>query len=588
MVFPAMSQYVLSSASLGTSPRPGALKAALRACQLGVIAVGAFTAVINILALSGSIFMLEVYNRVLPSRSLPTLAVLCALILLLLVCQGALDLIRTRLLVRMGTYLHEQICGQAFRCMVVLPVKTGPAGLRAQPVRDLDSVRSFLSGPGPGALFDLPWIPFYLTMLFMFHAYLGLVALIGAILVVLLTILTEAFSRCPLSMASGRAQERDSFAELSRRNGETIVALGMGERMAQRWRLIDHQVSSNQRRASDITQGFAAISRTLRLITQSAMLAVGAILVIQQQATGGLIVASAILAARALAPIDVAITHWRGFVSARQSWRRLSAALGAVPDQPELLALAAPKGRLSVEQITVVPPGGLMPVLHDVCFELRAGDALGVVGPSASGKSSLARALVGVWGAAKGIVRLDGAGLDQWPAEDLGVHVGYLAQQVELFEGSIADNICRFDPAAHADDIRKAAEAADVHELIISLPDGYQTRVGAATAALSQGQLQRVALARALYREPFLVVLDEPNASLDTAGEEALSHAIRGIRERGGIAVVISHRQSALVSVSHILLMGGGRVQRFGLRDDVIRPKPRVVAVAAPNVGTRA
>lgn len=582
-----MFQHIRSSAFPGAVPRPGALKAALRACRWAVIAVGAFTVVINILALSGSIFMLEVYNRVLPSRSLPTLAVLCVIILLLLGCQGLLDLIRARLLVRIGAYLHERICEPAFRCMVALPVKAGPGGLRVQPVKDLDNVRSFLSGPGPGALFDLPWIPFYLFLLFMFHTYLGMVALIGAVLVVSLTILTEVFSRGPLGMATGAAQERDSFAEFSRRNGETIVALGMTERMAQRWRVIDDHVSSYQNRTSDIAQGFAAISRTLRIVTQSAMLAVGAVLVIQQQATGGLIVASAILAARALAPIDVAIAHWRNFVSARQSWRRLSAALVAVPDRPQLLALPAPKGRLRVEQITVIPPGGRTPVLNEIGFELRAGDALGVAGDSGSGKSSLARALVGVWGPAEGIVRLDGAGLDQWSAEDLGVHVGYLAQQVELFAGSIAENISRFDPAARDEDILKAAEAADVHDLIVSLPDGYETRVGVGTTALSQGQQQRIALARALYGAPFLVVLDEPNASLDAAGEVALSRAIRGVRERGGIAVVISHRQSALTAVSHLLLMRGGRIQRFGFRDEVLRPKPRVV-VSAPVAGTRA
>jgi PrtD family type I secretion system ABC transporter len=587
MVLLAMPEYFRSSTFHSPSPRRGELGSALRACRWAIIAVGVFTAFINVLALSGSIFMLEVYNRVLPSRSLPTLAVLCVFIVLLLGCQGLLDLIRARLLVRIGTYLHERTCERAFRCLVTLPVKFGPAGLKMRPIGDLDSVRSFLSGPGPAALFDLPWIPVYLALLFIFHAYLGMVALAGALMVVSLTLLTEALSRGPLGRALGAAQDRDNLAELSRRNGETIVALGMNGHIAQRWRSIDQQMCGLQSRASDIALGLGAVARTLRHIIQSAMLAVGAVLVIQQQATGGLIVAGAILAARALAPIDVAIAHWRGFIGARQSWRRLSAAFAIVPNCPEMLALPAPKGRLSVEQITVIPPGGQAPVLHEVSFALRAGDAIGVVGSSASGKSSLARAVVGVWAPVKGAVRLDGARLDQWTPEDLGVHVGYLAQHVELLPGTIAENICRFDPAPCTEQILKAAEAADVHDLIISFPEGYQTRIGPGTATLSQGQQQRLALARALYREPFLVVLDEPNASLDTEGEAALSRAIGGVRERGGVVVVISHRQSALMAVSHILMLRNGQVQGFGLRDEVLRQKPRVV-VAAHNAGTGA
>jgi PrtD family type I secretion system ABC transporter len=580
-----MAQYVCSAAALNASPHRGALGAAVRTCRWALITVGLLTSVINVLALSGSIFMLEVYNRVLPSQSLPTLGGLCVLVFLLLGCQGLLDLIRARLLVRIGTYLHERTREQVFRCLIALPVRMGPTGLTNQPIKDLDSLRSFLSSQGPAALFDLPWIPFYIGLLFLFHTYLGLIALAGGLVVVSLTLITEALSRHPLRAAGAGTHERDAFAEFSQRNGETILALGMNERMVRQWRMIDHQVSSYHRKASDISLGFSTASRTLRFMIQSAVLAVGAILVIQQQATGGIMVASAILAARALAPIDVAIAHWRGFVSARQSWRRLSIVLAAFPQGKELLALPAPKERFSIEHITVIPPGRQMPVLHDINFDLRAGDALGVAGPSASGKSSLARALVGSWAVAKGTVTLDGARFDQWSMDDLGAHIGYLAQHVELFPGTIADNICRFEPAPRADHILKAAQAADVHDLITSLPDGYQTCVGPGAAALSTGQQQRIALARALYREPFLVVLDEPNSCLDTAGEAALSQAILGIRKRGGIAVVVSHRQSVLVAVSHILVLGGGRIQKFGLRDDVLRPKPRVVAVAQPTRG---
>ena len=579
-----MPQYLRPSCT--AIPRRGALGAAVRSCRVAIIVVGLFTAVINLLALSGSIFMLEVYNRVLPSRSLPTLAGLCVLIFLLLGCQGLLDLIRARLLLRVGSYLHERAGEQAFRCLIALPVKMGPAGLTMQPVKDLDNVRSFLASPGPPALFDLPWIPIYLGLLFAFHSYLGLVALAGALLVVSCTLLTEVLSRRALRVVSVGTHEKEGMVEIGRRQGETILALGMTERMAQRWHLLDLHVARQHRTASDIALGFGAVSRMLRFMIQSAVLAVGAILVIEQQASAGLMVASSILAARALAPIDVAIAHWRGFLSARRSWRRLSSALIAVPDGPQLLALPAPKGRISVEHVTVIPPGGQSPVLYDVSFDLKAGDGLAVVGASASGKSSLARALVGIFRPTKGAVRLDGARLDQWSTGDLGAHIGYLAQHVELFPGTIAENICRFEPAALGDDILTAARAADVHDLITSLPLGYQTRVGPGSTALSAGQQQRVGLARALYRDPFFVVLDEPNSSLDVAGEAALSLAIRRIRDRGGIVVVVSHRQAALMAVSHILIMCDGRVQRLGLCDEILRPQARVAAVR--TTGARA
>jgi PrtD family type I secretion system ABC transporter len=542
--------------------------------------VATFTAVINLLALSGSLFMLEVYNRVLPSRSLPTLAGLVILMILLLASQGMLDILRARLLVRIGNFLHERTSLRAFHGMLALPVRSGSSAAGRHPIRDLDTVRSFLSSQGPAALCDLPWFPLYLCLLFIFHPYLGMVALIGALLVVSLTLLTEALTRQPLAAAVRAAGERDGLGEACRRNAETVLTLGMAGWMATRWQSSDAQALAQHRRASDVALGLSAAARMLRLMVQSAVLAVGAMLVIRQQATGGLIVASAILVARALAPIDVAISHWRGFVAARQSWRRLTEVLSLCPDVSPHTALPPPRTHLTVEHVSVAPPGVQALVLQDISFALRRGDALGVIGPSASGKSSLARALVGVWPAVRGAVRLDGAAIPQWSPETLGRHIGYLPQQVELLAGTIAENVARFDPAATSADILKAAEAAGVHELILSLPGGYDTRIGPGFGTLSAGQQQRIALARALYRDPFLVVLDEPNASLDKPGETALSKAIRGVRDRGGIVVVISHRQSALEAVGHLLVMFAGRVDRFGPKQEILAPPspPRVVA----------
>jgi PrtD family type I secretion system ABC transporter len=553
------------------------LRNVLKSCKSAILAVAVFTAIINVLALSGSIFMMEVYNRVLPSRSLPTLAALTILVVILLAGQGLLELLRTRLLARVGIFLHERVREHVFDCLISLSVKAGPSATGAQPVRDLDAVRAFLSGQGPPALFDLPWIPIYLFLLFLFHPYLGLTALAGGMVVVSFTLLTEALTRRAIGAASKASLERDSVADAARRNAETVHALGMISALRQRWSEADKEVLRHSCQAGDVALGFSSASRSLRMMTQSAVLAVGALLVIQQQASGGLILASAILAARALAPIDVAIAHWRAFIAARESWRRLSEILEAFPQHPSPMPLPAPTRELAVQQIAVAPPGSPSLVLQNVSFTLQSGDAVAVIGPSASGKSSLARSLVGIWPAVAGAVRLDGSAIEQWSSEVLGRHIGYLPQRVEMFPGSVAENIARFDLTANSGDIISAAQAAGVHELISSLPFGYETRVGPGAPALSIGQSQRLALARALYGNPFLVVLDEPNANLDQHGETALAGAIQGVRNRGGIVVVISHRPSALVAVNYSLRLFAGRVVAFGLKEEATKPRRGVV-----------
>jgi ATP-binding cassette subfamily C protein len=363
---------------------------------------------------------------------------------------------------------------------------------------------------------------------------------------------------------------RNALLEASRRNAEAITAMGMVGRIAKHWHELNRNFVATSGRASDVGGGLGAASKVLRLLLQSAILAVGAWLVINQQSTPGIIIAGSILGARALAPVDLAIANWRGFVAARQSWQRLSKLLAHLPAKADPMPLKPPSRSLVVQNGAVAPPGVQRVVCQDVNFTLTAGKALGVIGPTASGKSSLARMLVGVWRPLRGTVRLDGATLDQWSSEALGSHVGYVPQDVELFNGTVAQNICRFEDPPDPDAVIAAAQAAGVHDLIINLPDGYDTIIGDHGSALSAGQAQRVALARALYRDPFLVVLDEPNSNLDAEGDEALTRAILGLRARGAITVVIAHRPSAIAGVDYILVMAKGRQQQFGPKEEVL------------------
>lgn len=551
------------------SPR-SELAAALAACRGALVAVGLFSGMSNVLMLTGAMFMLEVYDRVLPSRSVPTLIVLFALAAGLFAAQGVIDLIRSRILVRIGASLDEALSARVYDAVVRLSLIAGDRGDGVQPLRDLDNVRGFLSGVGPVALFDLPWIPAYLVICFLLHPYIGWAALAGAAVLCCLTLLTEYFTRAPTKLAGDLAKTRMGLAEAGRRNAEALVAMGMAGQFGARWSDINRTYAESARRASDVGGSLGSIAKVLRLMLQSGVLGVGAWLVIHQEATAGIIIAGSIVSARALAPIDLAIANWKGFVAARHSWQRLAKLLALVPAAPAPMPLGAPRSSLAVENASVVPPGGNKFVVQDVTLALEAGQGLGIIGPTASGKSSLVRMIVGVWPAARGVVRLDGAALAQWAPSALGVHIGYLPQSVALFSGTIAQNISRFDGAAAPDVIIAAAKAAGVHHLIVNLPDGYETEIGEHGVTLSAGQAQRILLARALYRDPFLVVLDEPNASLDAEGDEALTRAILGVRSRGGIVVVVAHRPSALAGVDLVLVMNRGRAQRLGPKDDVL------------------
>jgi ATP-binding cassette subfamily C protein len=571
-------------------PRPASseLADALGACRRAFIAIALFSGMSNILMLSGALFMLEIYDRVLPSRSLPTLVGLLILVAGLYGAQGLIDMIRSRILVRVGHSLDETMSSRVYDAIVRLPLKVGAKGDGTQPIRDLDAVRGFLSGSGPVAFFDLPWMPVYLAICFLFHVYLGLTALAGAIILVTLTVITEIKTRRPMRSAAQFAVARNGLLEASRRNAEAITAMGMAGRISKHWNELNRNFVASSGRASDVGGGLGAFSKVLRLLLQSTILAVGAYLVIDQESTPGIMIAASILGARALAPVDLAIANWRGFVGARQSWQRLSRLLGHLPPKADPMPLKPPARTLVVQNAAVTPPGQPRIVCQDVNFTLAAGKALGVIGPTASGKSSLARMLVGVWTPARGTVRLDGATLDQWSPEALGQHLGYVPQDVELFNGTVAQNIARFEDPPDADAVIAAAHAAGVHDLIINLPDGYETVVGEQGSALSAGQAQRIALARALYRDPFLVVLDEPNSNLDAEGDEALTQAILGLRARGAITVVVAHRPSAIAGVDYILIMAKGRQQQFGPKEEVLtRLAPPAAAPRALKVAEK-
>lgn len=543
---------------------------ALWRCKMAFIGVFIASALVNILYLTGSFFMLEVYDRVLPSRSIPSLIALCILALLLYAFQGAFEMVRGRMLVRIAGSLDEAMSARIYRTIVQAPLKLRTQGDGLQALRDFDQVRSFLSGTGPAAFFDLPWLPFYIGICFMFHPWIGYVAVIGSLILIALTFLTNSGTQGPSKRASEAGNHRNAFAQASQRNAEVMQAMGMLGRMSQLWDLRNNNYREQNRKTSDVGNGYGALSKVFRMALQSAVLATGAVLVIDGLASPGIIIAGSILTARALAPVELAIGNWRGYVACRQSWQRLKDLLKALPERDAPLELPAPKDRLSAEALAGGPPGAQRLTFADVNFTLKAGSALGIIGPSASGKSSLARALIGIWPSFRGSVRLDGAALDQWDSDRLGRHIGYLPQDVELFAGTIAQNIARFSDNASAESIVAAARAARVNDLILKLPNGYETEIGEGGAALSAGQRQRVALARALYGDPFLVVLDEPNSNLDAEGEQALSEAIMSVRDRNGMVIVIAHRPSALAAVDMVMMMNEGRMQAFGPKEEVL------------------
>ncbi|MFS8037818.1 type I secretion system permease/ATPase [Xanthobacter sp. AM11] len=576
-----------SKGGAGQRPAPDLPTRALATCRRAFLAVGAFSAVVNVLMLTGSLYMLQVYDRVLPSRSLPTLVALSIIVMVLYAVQGLFDWLRQRILGRIAVVLDQALSGPVVAAILRGPLRRREEASGLQLSRDLDTVRSFLSGLGPTTLFDLPWMPLYVFACFLLHPYLGWTLVGGALVLVSLTLITEWRTRKPVRAAAQSGADRAVVLEAARRNAEVVAALGMEQRVVRRFEDKGADYLEAQQRAADIAGGLGALSKVLRFMLQSAMLGMGAFLVISGAASPGVMIASSVIASRALAPIELAISSWRPFLSARQSWQRLRNAL-AEPDAARPVAPERAHSKLTLEQVAVAAPGTTTPIVQGVSFVLEAGQAVGVIGPSASGKSTLARALVGVWPTLRGELRLDGATLDQWPAEVRGAMTGYLPQDVELFDGTVAENIARFDPDAAEAGILAAAKAAGAYDMILRLPEGFNTRIGEGGCALSGGQRQRLGLARALYGDPFLVVLDEPNANLDAEGEAALTEAIKGVRARGGICVVIAHRPSAIAAADMVLAMAQGQVQAFGPKDEVLRKSlaqrdAKAAPAAAPN-----
>ncbi len=557
-----------------TSP----IRAALASCKGAVAATALFSFVANVLLFVSPLYMLQVYDRVLSSRSSSTLVMLTVIAAFLLAILGSMEALRSRVLVRAGATIDKILARRTFTALFDQAVKQ-PGTASSQVLRDLDSVRDFATGPALLVFCDAPWAPLFIVVTFLLHPLLGVVTLVGGLLIGSLAVVNEMSTRKALKESNALAVQASTFADASLRNAEVLHAMGMMPGIAKRWEMRHQTALALQSQAADRAGMLLATSKFVRLFLQSAILGVGAWLALDDAITGGSIVAASIIMGRALAPIEMAVGHWKSFVGARGAYARLNEVLEAGAKTPERMALPRPKGAVSLERVFVVPPASKQAIIKGISFGLEAGEVLGIVGASAAGKSTLARAMVGVWPGGAGVVRLDGADLSTLPRDQVGPAMGYLPQDVELFDGTVAENIARFGDLDAAK-VVDAATKAGVHEMILALPDGYDTRIGESGRTLSGGQRQRVALARALYDDPAFVVLDEPNSNLDTAGEQALVEAVLGCKQRGATTVVVTHRLSILGTVDKILVLNNGEIELFGTREEVLArlARPHVVA----------
>ena len=567
----------------GGVKQKGALSEALAASRNLFVAVGFFSLFVNLLMLTGPLYMLQIYDRVLASRSVPTLVALTVLICVLFLALGLLEWIRSRLLGRIGQRLDRHLNAKTFDALMRSGLRR-PGDRNDQPLRDLASLRQFLTSPGPLAVFDAPWTPVFLAVVFMMHWTLGLIALAGALLLLGIAVANEVRTRYLHREASEASILSNRLASAGLRNVEVVEAMGMAPELSRRWSAAYDQAARAQARAADRASTFTASTKTLRLFLQSAILGAGALLAINQIITPGMMIAASIIMGRALAPIDQVVGQWRSFVSARTARARLKGLLADNPPPAAQMSLPKAGGSVQVENLCAGPPGARKPVIKDISFALKRGETLGIIGPSAAGKSTLARALVGVWPATSGTVRLDGVDIATWDREELGPQIGYLPQDVELFAGAVSANIARFHEDADPTAIVDAARAAGVHDMILRLPAGYNTEIGEGGSHLSAGQRQRIALARALYGEPVLVVLDEPNSNLDAAGDEALSQAILTMKQQGRTVIVIAHRPSAIAAVEKLLMLDGGEARIFGPKEEVLARVTQQVQEARGNL----
>ena len=538
--------------------------------------------IINLLALTGAFYMLQVYDRAIPSGNISTLFAISALAIGLYLFQGIFESIRSQILIRVGARLDAKVAPLAHKIAIDMPRLGFSTSESLERGRDVDTVRGFLGSQGPMALFDLPWMPLYLVFVYVLHPLLGALTIAGAVVLSLLAILTELLTR-RLSSATYRAViSRNAIADSNARSAEILKAMGFASRAVTRFNRANSEHLALQTKANDISGTFGALSRVLRMILQSAILGLGAWLVIKGQMSAGAIIAASVTSARALAPVDLAIGNWKNMVSARTAFSRLRDTVVALANQQEPMTLPAPVRALQIEKITVSAPGSGRVLLAEVSFELKAGQVLGVIGPSGGGKTTLVRAMTGIWPVLRGAVRLDDAEITQWSDDDLGHYVGYLPQDIALLDATIEENIARLEPDAAPTAVIAAAKAAGVHEMIVRLADGYRTPIGPGGETLSAGQRQRIGLARALYKNPFVVVMDEPNSNLDAEGEIALVEALKGIKARGGIAVIVAHRPSALAAADLVAVIQNGKLVAYGAKNEILGAATQAPATPSP------
>jgi len=544
------------------------LEKVLKDTKKGFIYVGIFSLFINLLMLVPSLYMLQVYDRVLASQSIETLVLLTIIVAVLFVTKGILEMVRSRILVRIGNKIDIDLNSHLFD-VIFLQARLVPGRASTQPLTDLTKIRQFMTGQGVFAFFDAPWFPIYLFVMYLFSPWLLLFAVVSSIMILVITVLNDKTTKKGLEEANKANTSALSYINKNLSNAEIVQAMGMNHNIKKIWLEKHYKFLHAQSNASDVAGKWKNISTTLRQFLQSLTYGVGAVLVIFTLISPGMIIAGAVLLGRALAPLDILTNSWKSFADARESYHRLNNLLKQIPEIPESMKLPDPVGELKLEQVVVVAPGAKTPIVKGISMDIAAGDVVGIIGPSASGKSTLARAILGVWPLQNGKVRLDGADIHRWNNVDLGPHIGYLPQDIELFEGTISQNISRFGKL-EPEEVVEAAKTAGVHEMILKLPQGYDTLVGPGGATLSGGQRQRVGLARALYKKPKIIVLDEPNSNLDEEGDRALAHAIMRMKENRSTILIITHKQSILQTVDKLAVLANGQLSLYGPKEAVI------------------
>jgi PrtD family type I secretion system ABC transporter len=539
----------------------------MASCRRAFYLVAVVSLCINVLMLSSALYMMQVYDRVLSTRNVDTLIVLSAIMLFALVVLGILDGLRNQTMVRIGGWLDKQLSDSALSSSISIGLASG--GTTAQGLRDLSSLRSYMASPSVFPLFDAPFAPIFLIAIFMIHPTLGWISLVGAIVLFILGVINDRVTKQVSAESNSASVSALNYADSAVRNADVIGSMGILPGLTRKFREVTGEAYSKQRMAADRSGILSSFAKGLRLVLQSAVLGVGAWLVIQQEITPGVMIAASIVMGRALAPVEQSITGWRAFTVARITYARLEKLLEADPTIDEATTLPDPQGKVLAEEVTYIPPGSDKSIVRQVGFKLDPGEAMGLVGPSASGKSTLGRLIIGTLIPTRGVVRMDGANMAKWDPQDRGPHVGYLPQEIEFFDGTVRENIARLTDAED-EEVVAAAQLAGVHEMVLELPDGYETKIGTGGIRLSGGQRQRLALARAVFRTPKLLVLDEPNSNLDATGEQKLIDAIGQMRGAGSTIIVIAHRPSILAQMDKVLVLKEGEVSMSGPRDEVL------------------